>query len=280
LSSVKHLSFAAAIVIATTASARAERIKVAIVPSVAVNLDAARVDSLGQGLADALVAELDVDAVGGLEVRRRLPPEGIAPDCATMPACAAEVARKLSATQLVFVVMVDSGGGAVQVDPTWVDPATGRTASRPAIDLASIADADARAKFAAAARSLLPDAPLRRERGAPPSLVNRAAVPRHFTVASKITIGVTGATLIAGTILGLDTRSKYNSCAADPTCAANGSSQKSTIRALAAGADASFAIAIGCAAASAILYASSGEASRVMVAPTPNGVAIGASGRF
>ena len=40
-----------------------------------------------QDLAEALTAELDVDAVGGLEVRRQLPADGVPPDCVTTPAC-------------------------------------------------------------------------------------------------------------------------------------------------------------------------------------------------
>src|SRR5262245_44579941 len=134
--------------------------KVAIVPGIAVNLDAARVDALGQDLADALNAELIVEAIGGLAVRRELPADGVAPDCVTTPSCVADVAKRLGADQLLFVVMVDSGsGGSIQIDSTWVDPASGKTSSRPPIDVADIATAKAR--FAAAAHQLLPDAPLR-----------------------------------------------------------------------------------------------------------------------
>src|SRR5688500_7835319 len=94
-----------------------DRIRVAVVPGVAVNLDAARVDALSQDLADALATELDVDAVGGLEVRRQLPPDGLPPDCVATPSCVSDVAKRLGATQLLFVVMVDTGGsGSVQVD--------------------------------------------------------------------------------------------------------------------------------------------------------------------
>src|SRR5689334_15441276 len=91
-----------------------ERIKVAIIPGVAVNLDPARVDALSQDLANALQTVLDVDAVGGLEVRRKLPPDGLPVDCVATPACLADVAKRTGANQLLFVVMVDTGGnGAV-----------------------------------------------------------------------------------------------------------------------------------------------------------------------
>ena len=74
--------------------AAADRLKVAVVPGVAVNLDAARVDALGQDLADALGSELEVDAHGGLEVRRLLPADGVPADCHTTPACVADVAGR------------------------------------------------------------------------------------------------------------------------------------------------------------------------------------------
>src|SRR3954452_5022602 len=90
------------------ALAHADRIKVAVVPGIAVNLDAARVDALSQDLADALATELDIDAIGGLEVRRQLPPDGIPPDCVATPSCVADVAKRVSANQLLFVVMVDT----------------------------------------------------------------------------------------------------------------------------------------------------------------------------
>jgi hypothetical protein len=278
---VKRILLASIVIAAASSSARAERVKVAIVPSVAVNLNTARVDALAQALADALVAELDIDAVGGLEVRRRLPVDGIAPDCATTPSCATDVARRLDVTQLLFVVMVDSGaGGAVQVDSTWVEPSTGHTAARAAIDLTSTADADAKSKFAAAARSLLPDAPVRPKKAAQ-NLVNRDRVPRHFTVRSKLTTVVGGAALITGVVLWVETRDAYNSCQADIACSMSGpNKRKDNIRALGLGADAGFLVATGCAIATTIMYVTSGEVPHVIVAPSPGGVSIAAVGRF
>jgi hypothetical protein len=122
--------------------ASADHVKVAVVPGIAVNLDAARVDVLSQDLAQALSTELEVDAVGGLEVRRLLPTAGLPADCVANQACVSDVARRLAAQQLLFVVMVDTGsGGAIQVDSTWVDPATHASAPRPAIDILTVADA-------------------------------------------------------------------------------------------------------------------------------------------
>nr|MBA3820409.1 hypothetical protein [Deltaproteobacteria bacterium] len=111
------LGAALAVVLVLPGVAHAERIKVAVVPGLAVNVETARVDAIGQDLADALATELDVDAIGGLEVRRRLPAEGLAADCMTTPSCVSDVATRLGASQLLFVVMVDTGGGtSVQID--------------------------------------------------------------------------------------------------------------------------------------------------------------------
>jgi len=168
--------FVASILLASNVAA-ADRIKVAVVPGVAVNLDAARVDALSQDLAEGLSSALDVDAVGGLEVRRQLPADGVAPDCATNPSCTADVAKRTGAQQLLFVVMVDSGaGGAVQVDTTWVEPATGHSASRPPIDLTSTIDSDAKSKFEAAATRLLPDAPVKKKAGEGTTMIMQPAM--------------------------------------------------------------------------------------------------------
>src|ERR1044071_9220580 len=74
----------------TDAPARA-----AIVPGVAVGVDAAKVDALAEEMADALTGELIVQAAGGLEVRRKLPAEGIPQDCVVKPTCVADLAKRL-----------------------------------------------------------------------------------------------------------------------------------------------------------------------------------------
>jgi hypothetical protein len=274
--------FAASILLASNVAA-AERIKVAVVPGIAVNLDAARVDALSQDMADGLVSELDVDAVGGLEVRRQLPADGLPPDCVTTPACTADVAKRTGAQQLLFVVMVDSGaGGAVQVDTTWVEPGTGKSASRPPIDLTSTIDADAKAKFEAAATRLLPDAPVKKTTSNTTTIIQPALVggaPRHFTTPALITGGAAVVGLGVWAVFGLQARSKYNDC--NDHAATCTDSQKSTIRNYDHVADAGLAIGVVGAIATTVLYATSGKEPHLEVAPNANGGAtVSAFGRF
>ena len=258
--------------------AHADRIKVAVVPGIAVNLDSARVDALSQDLADALATELDVVAVGGLEVRRQLPAEGLAPDCLTTPACVADVAKRLDATQLLFVVMVDaSGTGAVQVDSTWVDAPTGRSQSRPAIDVPTITEAKSR--FMAAARLLLPEAPVRPKPKTGGGINGKmsAVVPRHFTTPTLILGGAAVAGLAVGVGFGIGARSSYNKCETPPLCE---DSQRDSIRKKTVVADVGFAIAAAAAIGSSILFATSGQESHLVVTPSKEGVSLAAVGRF
>lgn len=275
--------FVASIVLASNVAA-ADRIKVAVVPGVAVNLDAARVDALSQDLAEGLSSALDVDAIGGLEVRRQLPAEGVAPDCATNPTCTADVAKRTGAQQLLFVVMVDSGaGGAVQVDTTWVEPASGHSASRPPIDLTSTIDTDAKDKFEAAATRLLPDAPVKKQPGGGTTTMFVQApmvggVPRHFTTPSYVTGGAAIVGLGVGVVFGLQTRSKYNTCDQNKgTCT---QSQKDTISTDGHIADVGWVIGAAGAIATVVLYATSGTEPHLEVAPTTGGAAVSYFGSF
>jgi hypothetical protein len=263
---------------ALSSAARADRVRVAVIPGTAVNLDVARVDALAQDLADALRGELEVDAIGGVDVRRRLP-EHLPADCVANQACITDVAIRLGVQQLLFVVMIDTGAsGAIQVDTTWVDAAEHRTASRPTINIAAISEA--RARFAADASQLLPGAPVRPK---PRAGVGRmsSAVPRHLALPSYVAAGATAVGLGVGIGFGLDARGKYRDC---DDLAGRGapcsSARKDSIRRVALIADAGWLVAIGGTIAAAVLYATSGEASHVIVEPTPGGAAVTAVGSF
>ena len=253
---------------------RAPPVKIAIVPGIAVNVDAGRVDALTQDMADALQAELDVVATGGLEARRQLPAEGLPPDCVNTPACVADVATRLGAQQLLFVVMVDSGaGGSIQVDTTWIEPSTGRTISRPAIDV-TVGDV-ARRKFAAAAHVLLPDAPVRPK---PSATKMTEEIPRHFTVPSKVTAAVTVVGLGVAIGFGLATKSRYDKCNDDPNHCSP--SQREAIRSVSIPADIGLLLAVGGAIATGVLFATSHEKAQLMFEPTPTGVGVAVLGSF
>jgi len=256
--------------------AAAGPMKIAVVPGAAVNLDSARVDALAQELADALHAALEVDAIGGLEVRRRLP-EQLPPDCVVTQSCIDDVARRLGTQQLLFVVMIDTGtNGALRVDATWVDGVQGKVAARPSISIAAIGNA--RLRFEDAAPQLLPDVPVRRK---PTGNVVQLTVPRHFSAASYATMGATLVGVSVGVVFGLSTRSRYKDCEAlgamsqpCPTGATDG------IRSRAAIADVGWLVAVGGAIATSVLYVTSGNSPGVVVEPTAGGVAVMAVGRF
>ena len=252
--------------------------RIAVVPTIVVRLDVARVDALAQELAAALHDELEVEAIGGVEVRRRLPGYGSLPDCVATPACITDAARRLDAQQLLFLVVIGTASGAIQIDATWIDPITHRSASRPAINLATLADAPN--QFASAAHQLLPDA---RIRSRPPSTIGRMApaVPRHFTLPSYLTAGATAVGLATGISFGLVVRGRYRDC---ESAAANGvacsSGRRDSIRRLALLADAGWLLAIGGTITTAVIYATSDESPHVLVEPMPGGAAISAVGSF
>ncbi|CAN5511082.1 hypothetical protein BH11MYX1_BH11MYX1_37750 [soil metagenome] len=253
--------------------------RIAVVPVASVNIEAQRVDALAQDLAEGLNAELEVEAVGGLDVRRNLRAD-LPADCATLPSCAAEVAQATGADQILFVVMVDaSGTGALQVDSTWVEPSSGKTGNRPSVSLTSTQDADARARFEENATKFLPDAKVRSKLkvGGGTSLAVSDAKPRHFTTPSLVSGGVAVVGLGIGIGFGLSARSKYNSCDAATTCS---SGQKDSIRHTDLIADLGLIAALGGAIATGILSATSGEESHVTAGPMENGASVSYVGRF
>jgi hypothetical protein len=288
---VRAFILTASLIAALPATSRAEaptagppvpKLKVAVVPALVVNLEPARVDALAQNLAESLVAILDIEATGGLDVRRNLPSEGLPEDCLEQPACVADVGKRLDVQQLLFVVMVDSGGGGgVQIDTTWVDVATNQQIARPAIDITS--NSEAQTRFQASATLLLPDAPVRPKPTGNVGIDGQmgAAVPRHFTTPSYITAGAAVVGLGVGIGFGLKARGSYNECESDPTtCTADFNDRKDSIRRNALIADIGYIVAIGGAVATAVLFATSSRESYLIVAPSTDGALVGAGGRF
>jgi hypothetical protein len=258
--------------------------RVAVVPVAAVNLDTQRVDALAQDLAEGLSAELEVDAIGGLDVRRNLRAD-LPADCATLPSCAAEVAKATGAAQILFVVMVDAGGtGSLQVDSTWVELGSGKSSNRPSVSLSSTIDSDAKARFREAATKFLPDATVRPKAklGSAVSVDGRLVDghPRHITTPALVTGGVAVVGLAVGIGFGLSARSKYNACEQSKnTCTDD---QKDTIRHHDLYADLGWVTAIGAAVATGVIFVTSSEAPHVIAAPaeTGTGGTVSYLGRF
>src|SRR5690606_1797713 len=100
----------------------------------------------------------------------------------------------------------------------------------------------------------------------------------HFTTPAKITAAVGVVGLGAGIAFGLSTRSRYNSCDDAPAMCTG--SDRDSIRVRALLADVGFAVAIGGAVATAVLYMTSDEEPRLIVAPSPEGATVSAVGRF
>jgi hypothetical protein len=279
---------AAPLLLLACASASAQptstSVRVAVIPGIAVNIGPTRVDALTQDLAEALSTELLVDAVGGLEVRRELPAD-LPDNCVTQPSCIQNVAKVTGAQQLLFTVMVDAGGGAISVDTTWIDVASGKIAPRPPISLTNTSDVDAKAKFQLAARSLLPDAPVRpKPKTVAVGIAGQvvAGTPRHVTVPAMITAGTAVVGLGMWIGFGLDARSKYNGCQAELAAgAACTPGRRDAIKHLDLGADIGWGIALASAIATGILYATSGESAHLIVAPSEGaGASVFAVGRF
>ncbi len=270
-----RLAHAFLVVAATAGTAAAAPHRVAVIPSVEVNVDAHRAEALTSTLADALRERLDVDAIGGADVTRRMPAAGLSEDCVAQKACVADLGKRLEVDQLLFIVIVQVGD-TIQLDSTWADVATGNTIARPMIKL----DDDARAAqiFGDAAQKLLPGSPLR---SASKTIVitqpGDTTTPRHFTTTSLITGGVAVVGLGVGIGLGLSTRSSYNHCnSLELACS---DSEISGIHTRAILADGITAIGVAAAAATVVLFWRSGGET-IVVTPTPGGAAVSLGGRF
>lgn len=189
-------------------------VRVAIVVELTVNVTPERAEQLSAALADALHRELEVDAVGGGDVARRLPEGGVPEECLAKKECVDDLARRLDATELLFLAMVQVGAD-IQIDSSWVSVATGEVISRPRVEL--FADARAGEVFSSAATRLLPHA-----RKRPLAVVVQPGDPRptgpqrHITVGSTIAASLGVAAMGGGVALGLSARSSFQRCDHEP----------------------------------------------------------------
>jgi hypothetical protein len=256
-------------VLPQVAAAQSPPPRVAVIPQLAVNVDERRVQALGEELAETLHHRLVVDAIGGIDVARRLPEAGLADDCLVQPKCVADLGVRLDADQLIFIVLVQVGQD-IQIDATWVDVASGRSVARPRLVLA--AEARAGTVFGEAATRLLPDAEVRSRT----VVVQTGRGPRRMTTPAWITGGV--AFLATSVGLGISTRSTYQRCDDSEACS---QSELDSLERKALFADLSFGVALGAGVATGILWWLSGDGENgIGVAPTGDGGAVTWGGRL
>jgi hypothetical protein len=130
-------------------------------------------------------------------------------------ACVSDLATRLGADELVFLVMVRIGPR-LQIDATWSDPATGNAASRPALILGEEGPGAATV-LARAPRQILPHASPRATPAMAPiagaTLTREAG--RRLTPAVLVTGAIAGVALATGAGLGVSARRDFNALERD-----------------------------------------------------------------
>jgi hypothetical protein len=180
-----HSIAIAGLALAAPRAARADDVpRVGVVVAVHVNLNADEASALGGALGAVLRETLVVDVVAGDEAQRRLPEGGVEELCLTRPECVRDIAARLNADQLLFLVAVRLGTR-IQIDPTWTNADGSQTVSRDAIVFEK--DRPPRELFMEAAAQLLPDA-ARRPPGQPAPPPDRTADRTPPPSASDVTL--------------------------------------------------------------------------------------------
>jgi hypothetical protein len=279
-----HIIAALALVaaaVAGEASARAEALRIGVVVATRVNVTEGEADALGSTLGDALRDQLTVDVVSGAESRRRLPSGGMPEDCVAKAACVQEVAERLGADELLFLVVVRLGQR-VQIDSTWARPRTQQIASRAALVIED-GEESAPKVFAGAARRLFPEAPVRLMNAG--IAVEPRSRGRHITRGVAIAGAASLAALAGGIGLALAARNDYDELEADGCaqreCAGVGD-RVDTMENKALAADVLFGASAVAAGVAAVLYLGSGGSERgpVSVGADSHGAHVWLGGEF
>jgi hypothetical protein len=305
---LRHRLHTAALIILTGASivlaglagvapAAAEPVRrIGILVTTKVNVSDDQASRVSATLGEVVHARFGVDVIAGVEAARRLPPKGVSTRCVADVECRLELGRRLDAEELLLLVMVGAGDR-VQIDPTWVDVASGRVTSRPGIELEP--EADLRAVLDRAAPALLPHLSERSREPAPapererPEVVvlapgAAAGSERRFTTATWIATGVSAGALIGATVFSLSGRRKFDTLDGDGCrrmpCSKDeiDSLRRDTILA-----DVFFGTAIVAAGAAVVFFVTSEEAPAAPVAqpglsvgPGPGSVGLSLGGAF
>lgn len=217
-------------------------------------------DALASRLGQALRAQLEVDVVAGAAARLRLPPRGIARDCATTPDCLRDVANRLGGDELLLLDIARAGRG-VTIAVTWCDPDIGVMADRDGLTLPALVGPEADRMLAAAPSRLLPHASPRVDASGQLA-VSRPPAGRRLNRPTLVTGAIAVAALGAGIGFAAAARADYNELEQDgcarATCAAAARRvDQMERRALAA--DVLFGTAAVAAVTTAILFFTSGD---------------------
>ncbi len=260
------------VVLLSAGVARAEGVsRVGVVVATRVNVTEGEADALASALADALRDRLVTDAVAGAEARRRLPPGGVEEDCVARAACVSDIAERLGADQVLFLVVVRIGPR-VQIDSTWARPSTGQVVSRAAMVIED-GKRGAPEVFGAAARRLLPDTEPRTVHAA--VVLPQRTRGRHVTRGTMIAGAASVVALAGGIGLALAARSDYDDLEADgcdQTACAGVDGRVDSMEHKALAADVLFGASAVAAGVAVFLYLGSGaEHAPVTVSADPDG---------
>jgi hypothetical protein len=272
------------ILLAAAAPARADDgLRIGVVIATGVNVSDGEADALGTALGDALRDQLGADVVAGPESRRRLPTGGLGEDCVARPECVQDIAERLGADELLFLVVVRIGPR-VQIDPTWARPRTRQVASRGALVIEDGQQAAATV-FARAARRLFPEAAPRLVRVNAPLPAATRARERRITRGTAIAGAVSLAALAGGVGLALAARSDYDDLegeGCDQRTCPDIDDRVDSMENKALAADVLFGAAAVAAGVAVFLYLDSGgaEEAPVRVGADPHGAHVWLGGRF
>ena len=263
---------AAALGLQVGAADAAPPARVAVLIGEVLGVEPDQADALGAALATALNQKLMVDAIGGTDVARRLPPAGLPDECLSTPACVADLGARLDADRLLVLAVVRSGA-ALQIDATMIEVTTGAAAPRPRLQLSDLGSADA--LFAEAASRYLPDAEARVLGG------GGAREPRRpIRTVVWVTGGVGLAAHAAAGIQGLSIKSKYDQCNTGRAC---DEPEKQALHRRTVIADVTLGLGLAAVATAIVLYVRTPLETfdvEPTVAPTDGGAVVGVGGRF
>lgn len=278
--------------LAIASTARADTRRVGIVVTVKVNVTAEAATALAGELGEVIRSERPVDVLAGVDVDRRLPAEGVAPNCHAVESCRQDLARRLDADELLMLVIVDVGGK-TRIDATWVNIATGKVVTRPAITLTKTSDR--RAVFRQAVPRLLPHIAKKKPDGGSKIVVvpvgKEERGGRRFTRGTWIATGIAVAAGIAGGVFAISAQGKFSSLE-DDNCRVDvcEPARIDSLDSHALAADVLLGVSLASAVTAAVLYIRSdpGPASEqppvtrppVSLVPLPGGVAVNVGGRF